>query len=114
MLRRKLLTEFIEWFAKSRRPYDQRDCEKCIAAQAGYWLRCLERSRHGTLLERSRHRAGDIWLLMERFGIPSDAACNIYSSAWANGATRKAAVELLRHYLKTGAVDWPRAIRSAA
>lgn len=97
MLRRKLLTEFIDWFETSRRPYDQRDTDKCIAAQAGYWLARTRGEGSGR---------GDIWTLLERFGIPAAEASAIYSSVNGIWATRKVATAMLRRYVKTRRVQW--------
>lgn len=98
-MKRKKLTEFINWFANSRRKYTQSSNCECIAAQVKHWID-----------PKSPHNA-DVWDLQHAFDLTMTQATGVFSARWTHMATRAAAVEMLRHLVRTGNVDWERAYR---
>lgn len=100
-MKRKKLTDFINWFANSRRHYNQSDSCMCIASHALHFF--------GPKGNPNRHRDADSFALMEAFDLTLHQSTYLYTSAFAHYASRPVAVEVMRFMLKTGRVNWPRA-----
>lgn len=98
-MKRKLLIEFANWLATTRHKYDQGAACDCVAGQAARFFG----GKYG-----KRTDAG-IDTLEKAFKLNFAQADSIYGGGLSD-AKRRTAVEMLRHLVKTGKVDWDRAI----
>jgi hypothetical protein len=106
-MKRKLLLEFADTLARSRRPFYLLDCEQCVSAHAVRFA-----IARGSQVHKGRSTG---WKedLERIFGLTEDQAANLYSApsipiSRFDKITRKVAVATLRHLAKTGKVEFER------